>query len=267
MQPAAAEFDFRAAREAMASGAPVGFDGVLLTSAKVHGRQMFFATDKRRDPIQRHHRNGTFYEEADLALIRQHFPAGGCFVDIGANVGNHSLYAATFLCAAKVIPFEPNPKVIRLLMANMALNGVTDVVRFDHLGMGLSDAPGEGFGVEERSTNLGAARLLEGEGDIPVTTGDLALTDEVPDFIKIDVEGMEIGVLNGLAETVKRCQPMMLVEVDEANYAAFEAWMAAHSYRALEVIQRYATNKNFLVGAVERVGHGAPVLRTQSRKE
>ena len=41
---------------------------------------------------------------------------GATFVDIGANVGNHSLFAATFLNAARVVPVEPNPRCLRLML-------------------------------------------------------------------------------------------------------------------------------------------------------
>ncbi|SPF80671.1 FkbM family methyltransferase [Pseudoprimorskyibacter insulae] len=261
----APEFDLTAVREALIAGAPVSFDNVKVTAAMIHGARVFFATDKQRDPIQRNHRNGRFYEAAELELLRKYVPVGGTFIDIGANVGNHSLYAAKFLNAACVVPFEPNPLAYRLLMANMVLNGLDQTVRFDHLGWGLSDAPGDGFGVEDRATNLGAARLLAGTGDIPVTTGDLALADLTPDFIKIDVEGMEIGVLEGLRATLQRCQPHMLVEVDQENYDAFDAFMASVNYRAMEVVQRYVSNKNFLIGAVDRVGEGDPVIHQDNR--
>jgi Met-10+ like-protein len=51
---------------------------------------------------------GVFYEREELEIIATHFK-GGTFVDIGANVGNHSIFAAKFLGASKVIAFEPNP--------------------------------------------------------------------------------------------------------------------------------------------------------------
>ena len=245
-------FTAEAALPALAGDGVVRFRDLDVTAAKLGDRRIFFATDKVRDPIQRTHRHGKFFEEEDLGLIGQHFPKGGTFVDIGSNVGNHSLYAGIALGAARIIPFEPNPLAYRLLTLNVLLNGLEDIVVFDHIGLGVSDTDEGGFGMEERHKNLGAARMLAGEGDIRTVRGDDALTDESPDFIKIDVEGMEMGVLRGLEDTLARCRPPILIEVDKANYEAFDDWRVAHKYEAAHSIQHWATNTNFLLVPEER---------------
>lgn len=240
-------FTVQAARRKLRRGAVVSVPDVELTFCTIHGRPVRFATDLQRDPIQRNHRAGRFYEQPELDSLRHFVPAGATFVDIGANVGNHSLYAGLFLAAAKVIPFEPNPLAYRLLMTNVLLNGLESIVSFDHIGLGLSDHEASGFGMEARNFNLGAAKMLEGEGEIELSTGDIRLADESPDFIKIDVEGMEMGVLRGLRETVARAKPNMLIEVDEENYDAFDAWVEEVGYTKVETFQRYRNNKNFLI--------------------
>lgn len=225
----------------------VWFRDVDITACRIEGRRVLFATDKDADPIQRAHRNAGFYEAEELALLRAHVKPGACFVDIGANVGNHTLYAAMFLKASSVIPVEPNPLALRLLLINIMINGIEEQVLTKGLGFGLSDVAAEGFGMEARVKNLGASKMRAGEGDIPVLTGDVLLDRDKPDFIKIDVEGMEMQALAGLEKTIARCRPEMLVEVDQANYESFEAWRAAAGYDVVETVQRYATNKNFLI--------------------
>ena len=231
----------------VASGQSVGFGGVDLYTSEIHGRRMVFSVEMQRDPIQRSHREGRFYEEEELAVIKSLFPLGGTFVDIGANVGNHGLYAAVFLSAGKVIPFEPNPRAYKLLLSNIAANGL--VARFDlsHIGKGLGAAPQGSFGMEDRDRNLGAAKMLPGAGDIEVTTGDLALADSSPDFIKIDVEGMEIDVLSGLKAVISRCRPALLVEVDRDNDDAFHALVEDLGYVIADTLQRYNRNKNYVI--------------------
>ncbi|ABF63977.1 Methyltransferase FkbM [Ruegeria sp. TM1040] len=231
----------------ISSGQSVGFADVSLYTSEIHGRRMVFSVDMQRDPIQRSHREGHFYEEEELSVIKSLFPLGGTFVDIGANVGNHGLYAAAFLSAARVIPFEPNPKALKLLLANISANGLAPKYDLSHLGKGLGDAPRAGFGMEARDRNLGAAKMLAGEGDIEITTGDLALQDEQVDFIKIDVEGMEILVLSGLQDTIKRCRPALLVEVDRENDAAFHALIEQMGYGVFDTLQRYNRNKNYVI--------------------
>ena len=67
------------------------------------------------------------------------------------------------------------------------------------------------------------------------------------DFLKIDVEGMEIAVLGGLAETIARCRPVFFIEVDDVNNAAFMAWVAANDYEVAATYRRYKVNENFLL--------------------
>lgn len=228
-------------------GRPVESVKLQLIHTRVLGEPVTFCVNMKNDPIQRNHRRGQFYEMSELARLRRIFPEGGVFVDIGANVGNHSLFAAKFLKASKVIPFEPNPRAFELLIQNMLVNGVGDIVDTTRLGVGLSDVHSEGFGMQDRERNLGAAKMIEGEGDLQVFSGSELLADETPDFIKIDVEGMEMRVLAGLEPLLERCRPIMMVEVDNSVEDAFKAWTVAQGYASLSVHERYRLNKNHLI--------------------
>lgn len=240
-------FDLNAARKAIAKGRPIGFPNVELTACRINGRDMRFATDRQRDPVQRCHRQGKFYEDEELAVLKSVFPLGGTFVDIGANVGNHSLFIASFLSPARVIPFEPNPIAYKLLLANICLNGLQDMFDLSNLGIGLSDVDASGYAMEKRGRNLGAAKMLPDSGDIMVERGDTRLAKVTPDLIKIDVEGMEMQVLGGLEETVARARPWLFVEVDDSNADAFAAWAEAHAYTVEFTLRRYQINQNYLL--------------------
>lgn len=231
----------------IAAGRAVEFAGVGLVSARVHGRRVHFVTDLERDPIQRSHRAGRFYESTETALIRQVFPPGGVFVDIGANFGHHGLYAALFCHATRVYPVEPNPSAWRLLLANVLANGAENMFDFRGLGLGAGARSGEGYSVTERQTNRGAARMIEGVGAIPVQRGDDLLADVTPDFIKIDVEGMEFEVLSGLSGVLARCSPGLMVEVATANEDAFQAWVAENGYAVTRTTQPYRANRNHVL--------------------
>ena len=172
---------------------------------------------------------------------------GATFIDIGSSIGNHSLYFATFLKAKKVIPIEPNPVAYNLLLANVVLNGLSDVIDLTRVGVGMSDEDKGGFGVEDRERNIGATRMIAGEGEIQVFRGDTLLADEAPTFITIDVEGMEMDVLAGLEATISTHRPNLLVEVDEVNYETFESWFSKRNYEAVKVFQRYRTKRNYLL--------------------
>ncbi|MEJ6388543.1 FkbM family methyltransferase [Gymnodinialimonas sp. 2307UL20-7] len=226
---------------------------VGVTECEIEGQAVHFATDMERDPIQRTHRNGAFFEPEELALIRQHLPSGGTFLDIGANVGNHSLFAGLFCGAGRIIPFEPNPLAYRLLVLNLVMNDLHGRTTFDYVGFGASDVDAEGFAMSERRKNLGAARMMPGQGGIATLRPDDFLSNETPDFIKIDVEGMEMEVLRGLSKTIKRMRPVLLVEVDRGNIHDFADWRLAHGFALPASVKHYPENRNFLCVPEERM--------------
>ncbi|MCC7198211.1 MAG: FkbM family methyltransferase [Gammaproteobacteria bacterium] len=147
---------------------------------------------------------------------------GTVSVDIGANIGNHSLFFASFL-TSHVISIEPNPVVLPLLKANLQASALNATVR----AVALGDSPGRSGIVmpDTAVNNLGMARLRQSEdsvpgGDIEVTTLDLLLDDfrrEVGktsrvSLIKIDVEGMELQVLRGAVRLLASDRPHVFVE-------------------------------------------------------
>ncbi|WP_374636489.1 FkbM family methyltransferase, partial [Paracoccus sp. (in: a-proteobacteria)] len=137
-------------------------------------------------------------------------------------------------------------------MANIVLNRLEHVIVTEHLGLGLSDQPGSGFGMGRHDRNLGATELRAGSGGIAVETGDRLLADETPDFIKLDVEGMEMQVLAGLQATIARTRPLMLVEVTDVNSAAFGQWCLTRGYHLLEEWRVGPRNANYLIEPEER---------------
>ncbi|MBV7380302.1 FkbM family methyltransferase [Maritimibacter dapengensis] len=229
------------------SGKPFRARNATLIHTKVDDVRVSFCVDMVNDPIQRNHRRGRFYEQKELGQLRRLFPAGGTFVDIGANVGNHTLYAALLLKAARVVPVEPNRPAYRLLAHNVVINRLEDIVDLTRLGVGLSDKAGGGYAMQKRERNLGGAKMLPGEGELAVVSGDELLADESPDMIKIDVEGMEMKVLDGLEQTIATHRPLLLVEVDNENEQAFFDWVGAHGYKLEQTVQRYRLNKNHLL--------------------
>lgn len=211
------------------------------------GEPVFFTVANPDDVIQSEHMEGRFYEPEELDILRQHFPMGGRFLDIGANVGNHSLYMAKFMHASHVVVIEPNPLAIPLLESNIHLNGIEGVCDRTKLGYGLSDGAADKAFIRTGHNNLGGARVKEGEGDIPLASGDALLGDDTFDLIKIDVEGMEMKVLAGLDSYLDRHPTRIFIEVDKKNYTPFEVWLGHKGYKVLDRFQRYKSNTNFMI--------------------
>ncbi len=216
-----------------------------------HGdTQVMFNVVNDADIVQRAHGKFSFYEAEDLALIERHFPRGGVFADIGANVGNHSVFAGCVLSASKIIPFEPNPVAQEIYLSNMLLNRLMDRVDVSFFPYGLSDEMDQNLAMRWNPNNLGGGRIVRGEAmidGIAVIRGDDALLGKRVDFMKIDVEGYEMKALTGLAQTISSQRPRILIEIDNRNADAFLGWVQANEYEVAARIRHYAVNENFLL--------------------
>jgi hypothetical protein len=96
---------------------------------------------------------------------------------------------------------------------------------------------------------LGEATRLASQagGSIRLFAGDELLQGQPIDFIKIDVEGMELAVLKGLERTIAECRPGIFVEVDNAHAPAFHALIQHLGYAVVDRFNRYGTMENFMV--------------------
>lgn len=207
----------------------------------------FFVINKN-DTIQSKHYRGTFYDLPGLGIIERYVRPGDTFLDIGSNVGNHAIYAAAFMPVSRVIAIEPNPPAMRLLQHNLRLSGVAAKADLRFLGIGLSDR--DGFAEPSiPQDNLGGTFLLSnrGSGSIRLVRGDSLLAEEEIQFIKIDVERMEVEVLAGLEGLLHRCRPRIFIEVDDINMNAFRTFLERHEYEIVDRHKLHPDNENFMI--------------------
>lgn len=180
--------------------------------------------------IERIAHYGTFYEIDLLTYIeslRDVF-ADGVAVDVGANIGNHAIFLAEFV-RKPLVAFEPNPDVLPLLKANLAANNVH--IQVIEKGLGAADGHGSMEVINER--NAGNARIAAGN-DIEISTLDEQCRDMQVALIKVDVEGMELQVLQGAVETLKRCRPHLFLEADTRQHLkALKAFLKPLGYQPL----------------------------------
>lgn len=158
-------------------------------------------------------------------------------VDVGAHIGTVTVPLAAR--GKKVIAFEPNPLSYGYLEQNCQRNGITPDIR----NKGLGSAPGHAHMVARQSGNAGA-HSLEAGGDIEVST--LSTEVAAADFIKIDVEGMELSVLEGAEKLITESRPAIYFEVNLSALRAHHVSLAAltrffnRSHYALYVVEHAA---------------------------
>jgi FkbM family methyltransferase len=213
----------------------------------LEGKEILFIIQNPGDLIQSHHAKGIFYESEELELMRSHF-LGGVFVDIGANVGNHTVFAAKILGAKRCVCFEANKITGEILKRNIEINGLSEVVGLQDVGKVVSSRRNTKFSMNWESENMGAARAwVNPEGDLDGIFADETLRNIDVSYIKIDVEGNELDVLESLSESISRCRPRLFIEVDNRNESDFSTWLNASGYKIVDKYKRYQTNQNYFL--------------------
>lgn len=148
--------------------------------------------------------------ESQIANLKE----GDVFVDVGANIGYFSIIASQKVGkSGKVYSFEPSRREYVRLLKNIDLNKASNIVPFN---VALSNSNKElEFWVAEGHTGLNriAVENLSGGSNIsvPAFRMDYILDIEKIDLLKIDVEGAEYLVLDGMSEIFKKCSLKILV--------------------------------------------------------
>jgi FkbM family methyltransferase len=177
---------------------------------------------------------GTVYEKAVLErtfeLLSQTGKDRPRFADAGANTGSFTLLAK--FMNLEVHSFEPNPGVCELLRSNCRLNGVQAQI----YQCALSDR------AETRTLNhpstrwsgLGTLRNEKYDSRVDVQTITLDSLGLDFDLMKIDVEGWEVIMLRGALDTLRRCHPVLVIEINACPLDELYALLREVGYDSFE---------------------------------
>lgn len=193
------------------------------------------------------------YEPEITNLLSSLLDASSTVVDVGANVGIHTISMARLAPAGEVLAFEPHPVTVERLRANLTLNEVDNVRVFQ---VALLDEQREVSLYDSEGSNRGMATLHSYEGwsetTVPgITLDEVVTTEGIPaiDLIKVDVEGYESQVIAGASAVLARDRPSLIFEyVDWAwRNCGYTLGQTMERLRSIGYEQFYLIERNGII--------------------
>jgi FkbM family methyltransferase len=159
--------------------------------------------------------------ERELAYLDRIVPPGALTVDVGANCGLYTRELARL--SRQVYAFEPSHDMATLLRRTSAANvAIHEIALSDRDGDAELFVPQSEDGLVHGLASLEPQIRTPGKrivsSQVPMARLDTVVDENVA-FVKIDVEGHELNVLNGATGLVDRCQPVFLVEAEDRHRA------------------------------------------------
>lgn len=172
------------------------------------------------------------FESGILNLFKAELKSGDVFLDIGANIGQHAMYASCF--SKKVYAFEPIKRLYDQFNNSVFVNNILNIQIFNYA---LGDKK-EDLNIYSNEINMGASSILVSENrKVEQVIKVLRLDDEYEnmniekvDFVKIDVEGYELNVLLGMRNIIQKYKPKILVEFTPFFYNKIDASISKKLY-------------------------------------
>lgn len=174
---------------------------------------------------------GTDYQQATIDEAVKHVTAFGCAVDVGGNIGLHTVRFAQLF--KTVHSFEPTTINFECLQKNTA---TLDNVVLHPLGLG-NKAETVIIQLPADATNCGNFSIVDFANNTEQTVDEtieirtLDSFELAPDLIKIDVQGFDYNVLLGAADTIKLHHPVIIIESEtKTSRNTISEFLTQHSY-------------------------------------
>lgn len=190
------------------------------------------------------------FETVEIDFVKNNFTNGGVFIDIGANFGLYSVFISKKFPDSQVHSFEPVPETFKILSENIAHNrcGNTSI---NNLGLSFKNDvlkftndqyAGNHISFDESRSDLVSVNVI--------TLDNYARENalEKIDFIKCDVEGAELFVLQGAKDILERDHPLILIEI-------YDGWTQRFDYSAQDVV-------DYLLG----FGYKVKIIDSETKK-
>ena len=187
-----------------------------------NGNLLFYVPNYPQEMHQRFavESKDVFTELPSLKKMDELIPENAAILDIGANIGNHTMYwlTASPKRAKYVYAFEVIDETYEILKKNIALNGLQNRTTLFHFGLGANNTTASISAMN--LNNMGATSIQEDKnGKFQIRKLDDVKLNHKIDFVKIDVEGLEIDVIKGAKRFLTKDRPIIWVELwDETGH-------------------------------------------------
>ncbi len=141
---------------------------------------------------------------------------GRTVLDIGANIGNHTLYYLNECNAQLVYSFEPVDDVFQFLKKNIEVNHLSDKVHLVNAAVGSEKGKATVMNSNPHDSGITQVSMAE-DGIISVLSIDEMGIESNIGLVKIDVEGFEIEALRGMLKILRRDLPFIMIEIWDSN--------------------------------------------------
>ena len=213
-----------------------------------HSRKKYLAVPAN-DHISNHITSRGFYEEGEMFIVKNLLSKinksniQNTFIDIGANIGNHSVYFSDIF--SEIHAFEPNPIIYKILNANAELNN-----KIKTYNVGLGDKENKEI-LKINAGNLGASHIRKYyTRSLPRFQSSQAIEIKINkldnyidlfrnlSFIKLDIEGMEFLALKGAEKVIMKFKPVIqfeLLQQDKTNPEIVN-FLKKYNYKIFQII-------------------------------
>jgi FkbM family methyltransferase len=175
----------------------------------------FYIPFADRDLIQRKILSSfSFYEIGLLRKIKPIINGMNHVIDVGANIGNHSLFFSKICNINKINCFEPMPITFEILKKNIEINKCKGI-ELHSFGLGFEE--GLCSISEFKPLNYGATSFVNDKNGLFNLKALDSLSYDSIDFVKIDVEGKHVEFLNGALETLSQHKPLIFIELRKSK--------------------------------------------------
>ena len=188
---------------------------ILHTMGRIDGRGTLFIYRYEDCKIGQHSSLLTFNNNIETRIMKElwKIKPGDVVIDAGASFGLYTL-PAILMGAQKVYAFEPHPQFYNSFRNNLELNNIVDKCELYQLGLANQEAELQ-FNLDDLTCFTGNPNSSIKVARLDKVVEEMIKIDRL-DFIKIDVEGAELDVLEGAVNTINKFHPKLLIETHDS---------------------------------------------------